>query len=207
MESRRGAGDDGKSKSSSGYSNQLSSSIYSEARAPAPRHLPITVPYHDDPFYAGSSFHGAGNRRMSVGSLSVPQIMALERPFRDRFSGVHNLAPTYPGGPENVSIAGTSFSPSTRNLSSQMSDIASPFPSDVSNMMGCRPSIGDTPSHLRIPMRVPEVVKPLDQVAQPSEMPIGSLTHFQSPPTWGVVKVSNVSNQVSRVTLSEFQNN
>lgn len=123
---------------------------------------------------------------MSVGNLSARQKIALERPVVDPFFGVRGHAP----------IVDTSFSPSTHNPSSQMSGVGSPLASDASNMVR-RPSIGDYPSHLKVPMRVPEVVKPLDKVAQPSEMPIGSLAHLQSPPTWGVVKVSNVSYQTS----------
>jgi hypothetical protein len=35
--------------------------------------------------------------------------------------------------------------------------------------------------------------KNADKVTTPSEMPIGSLVHSKEPPTWGVVKISNVS--------------
>lgn len=37
------------------------------------------------------------------------------------------------------------------------------------------------------------ITKSVDEVALPSEMPIGSLVHLQTPPKWGVLKISNVS--------------
>lgn len=40
---------------------------------------------------------------------------------------------------------------------------------------------------------VPHNASSIDTVALPSEMPIGSLVHFQGPPKHGVVKIANVS--------------
>lgn len=187
MESSRGTGDGSRRLSSSTYPTQFTSPRYFEGRAQLPTHQPpIPFPYPPDPFSGADPFCGEGNRRMSVGSFSARQNIALEHPVMNPFFGARGHAP----------IVDTSFSPSPHNPSSQMSGIGSPLASDASNLVR-QPSIGDTPSHLKVPMRVPEVVKPLDRVAQPSEMPIGSLAHLQSPPTWGVVKVSNVSNQTS----------
>jgi hypothetical protein len=47
-----------------------------------------------------------------------------------------------------------------------------------------------------VPRNSPVVVPPsaasIDTVAFPTEMPIGSIVHFQGPPTAGVVKIGNV---------------
>lgn len=40
---------------------------------------------------------------------------------------------------------------------------------------------------------VPSNATSIDTVALPSEMPIGSLVHFLSPPKYGVVRIANVS--------------
>ncbi|KAL3460656.1 hypothetical protein BJX64DRAFT_300592 [Aspergillus heterothallicus] len=43
-----------------------------------------------------------------------------------------------------------------------------------------------------------------DKVATPSEMPIGSLVHSKKPPTWGVVKISNIPYSITKQEILQF---
>ncbi|PWY90511.1 hypothetical protein BO94DRAFT_593355 [Aspergillus sclerotioniger CBS 115572] len=46
--------------------------------------------------------------------------------------------------------------------------------------------------------------KPIDRVALPSEMPIGSLVHSIKPPTWGVIKIANIPYSITKQEILQF---
>ena len=152
------------------------------AGAAAAYQQPIGVPYPPGPARA------AGNQRSISGNSTVSQSIISQPALADPFYG-----PGFVGRPAQVPMAATSYSSVTYDPSSQVSGMASPLTSDASNALVRSPWTGDTPNHLRVPMGVPGVTKSFDQVALPSEMPIGSLVHHQAPPTFGVAKISNVS--------------
>ena len=52
----------------------------------------------------------------------------------------------------------------------------------------------DSPDHLDL-IDLSDGGKSIDKLVLPSEMPIGSLVHFQRPQKWGVVRIANVSNR------------
>lgn len=141
---------------------------------------PIGIPYP-----AGLAL---GNQRASSETPAISQSMALQPALPDPFYGSG-----FVGRPSQAPRAGTSYSSVTCDPSSQLSGMASPLTSDASNALVHSPLTGNTPSHLKVPMRAPEVTRSFDQVAVPSEMPIGSLVHHQALPTFGVAKISNVS--------------
>ncbi|KAL2842218.1 hypothetical protein BJY01DRAFT_256788 [Aspergillus pseudoustus] len=43
-----------------------------------------------------------------------------------------------------------------------------------------------------------------DKIATPSEMPIGNLVHLKEPPTWGVVKISNIPYSITKQEIFQF---
>ncbi|KAL2002229.1 hypothetical protein VTN02DRAFT_376 [Thermoascus thermophilus] len=51
---------------------------------------------------------------------------------------------------------------------------------------------------------VPHNASSIDTVALPSEMPIGSLVHFQGPPKHGVVKIANIPYSITRQEVLQF---
>lgn len=59
------------------------------------------------------------------------------------------------------------------------------------------------PTALRLTGPRNPTVRDIDSVAQPSEMPIGSVVHRMSPPKRGVVKIANVSSEDSISSLIE----
>lgn len=50
----------------------------------------------------------------------------------------------------------------------------------------------DSPDHLDL-INLSDNGNSIDKLVLPSEMPIGSLVHFQRPQKWGVVRIANVS--------------
>ncbi|PWY83497.1 hypothetical protein BO70DRAFT_335557 [Aspergillus heteromorphus CBS 117.55] len=51
---------------------------------------------------------------------------------------------------------------------------------------------------------IADFTKTIETVALPGEMPIGSLIHSKAPPTWGVVKVSNIPYSITKQEIMQF---
>lgn len=101
-------------------------------------------------------------------------------------SGAEAGLPSFPQGPHQLG-----YQPTALGLPSVMSPWARGIPNAT-----LPPRYG-APSHdFNMPINIPPVVKDIDDVALPSEIPIGSDVHLRSPPGYGVIKIANVSNEV-----------
>ncbi|KAA8643444.1 hypothetical protein EYZ11_008422 [Aspergillus tanneri] len=62
----------------------------------------------------------------------------------------------------------------------------------------------DAENQSRSPQRLSEVAKSFENVALPSEMPIGSYVHLWEPPKWGVIKISNIPYSITKQEIVQF---
>lgn len=134
-----------------------------------------------------------------MGANAVPPVFAAPGPGLTLQMGPysHLMSPMPPPG------AGLHFSqppPASPGVSQYSDALRQPTAASALTTSSKEPQVnpGDArnrpvPTSLQLAGPRNPTVRDIDSVAQPSEMPIGSLVHRMSPPKWGVVKIANVS--------------
>lgn len=181
MDSSRESGSGSKSRSSSGYSIQRPlPPVYPEGHA-------VLASQHPHPYaqYPASenAFLGHTARRGSA---------TMSRPLYP----IQDTSPDLDGPRGGAPSFRTPFQTPSRSISRgqilpQLPGVSSPLTSGTPGQLVPTPSVFDSPA-FNIPIQVPRVERAVDRVALPSEMPIGSHVHLQTPPAWGVAKITNV---------------
>lgn len=111
------------------------------------------------------------------------------------FRPMQSVAPASFGAPgqPRSSQAPRFRSQSQSQSQSQQPLIISPSTRRISSGPLERLLKNDSPDHLDL-IDLSDSGNSIEKLVLPSEMPIGSLVHFQRPQRWGVVRIANVSN-------------